>query len=97
VTFATAIREPETSNNWSLLEVLAVSPHSVLIVQRIRQLLDQQMRTTMSALAAPSGSPIWRAYHEREIEIHSLFDDLETCNGPRVIQRNQLKTSSRES
>ena len=51
----------------------------MLIVQRIRQLLDQQIRTTMSALAAPSGHTDWRSYHEREIEIHSLFDELETA------------------
>jgi hypothetical protein len=44
------------------LEVLAVSPDSIHIVQRIRQLLDQQIRTTMSALGAPSGSPDWRSY-----------------------------------
>jgi hypothetical protein len=47
------------------------------IVHRIRQLLDLQIRTTMSALHAPYLSALWRDYEAREVEIRTLFDELE--------------------
>ena len=54
-----------------------MSSNSLAIVHRIRQLIDLQIRTSMSALHAPSPSTIWRDYAAREVEISELFDRLE--------------------
>lgn len=47
------------------------------ILNRIQKLLDLQVQTTISALAAASGSLLWRAYQQREIEIRELLEELE--------------------
>ena len=57
-----------------------MSSNSLAIVHRIRQLIDLKIRTSMSALHAPSPSTIWRDYAAREIEISELFDKLEQTN-----------------
>ena len=54
-----------------------MSPDSPAIVHRIRQLIDLQIRTTMSALHAPSASELWRDYAAREKELRRLFEELE--------------------
>jgi hypothetical protein len=74
-----------------------VSPNSIHIVQRIRQLLDQQIRTTMSALRARSrsGSPDWRSYHQRETEIQSLLDELENGDAALTIPENPVQAYGR--
>ncbi len=54
-----------------------MNPDSPAIVHRIRQLLDLQTQTTISALHAPSASELWRDYAARERELRRLFEELE--------------------
>ena len=55
-----------------------MTPNPPAIVHRIRTLLDLQIRTTMSALSAPAGSPMWQDYEKREVEIRELLEQLES-------------------
>jgi hypothetical protein len=57
-----------------------VNPDSSAILNRIQKLLDTQIRTTMSALAASAGSTLWRDYQQREIEIRELLEELEVAS-----------------
>jgi len=56
-----------------------VNADSSAILNRIQELLELQTRTTMSALAASSGSVLWRDYQQREMEIRELLEELEVA------------------
>ena len=54
-----------------------MSANPRVIVHRIRELIEMQMRTTTSALQAPLLSSTWRDYAARERKLRELFDKLE--------------------
>jgi hypothetical protein len=76
---ATAWYSGSSFNRRKLGRGAPVNADSSAILNRIQKLLDVQIRTTMSALAASSGSLLWRDYQQREIEIRELLEELEVA------------------
>ena len=76
---ATARQSRSSFNSRKLRRGAPVNGDSSAILNRIQELLELQTRTTMSALAASSGSVLWRDYQQREMEIRELLEELEVA------------------
>jgi len=76
---ATARQSRSSFNGRKLRRGAPVNADSSAILNRIQELLELQTRTTMSALAASSGSVLWRDYQQREMEIRELLEELEVA------------------